>query len=141
MNHFCDGDESSEPKWLVRLLYDRRAEVRLVALECVACIPSFRYSKALNEALLALAADNTECTAVTHMSLKILLGASFGETKAQIIGQFLVNTEAVLDASSPTVNVNAIAMSLSVLLKLLLSPKSKGSALNIVNSLNLVPCS
>ena len=69
VNHFCDGDESSEPKWLVRLLYDRRAEVRLVALECVACIPSFRYSKALNEALLALAADNTECTAVTHMSL------------------------------------------------------------------------
>ena len=139
VNHFCDGDESSEPKWLVRLLYDRRAEVRLITLECAACIPSFRYSKALTEALVALAADNSECTAVTHTALKILLGASFGETKAQIIGQFLVNTEAALGLSNSTVSVHAISMSLSALLKLLLSPKSRGSTFNIVHSLNLEP--
>ena len=139
VNHLCDGDESSEPKWLVRLLYDRRAEIRLATLECVKCIPSFRYSKALNEALMALAADDFECTAVTHSALKILLGASFGETKAQIIGQFLVNTETALSLSKQTISVQAISMSLSVLLNLILSPKSRGSTLNIVHSLNLIP--
>lgn len=139
VNDFCDGDESTEPKWLVRLLYDRRAEVRLVALECVASVPSFRHSRALGEVLVALAADGSECAAVTHLALKILLSATFGETRSQIIGEFLCKAEEALTATKPTVSFSSISLALSALLKLLLSPSSKASALGIVESLQLLP--
>jgi hypothetical protein len=139
VNAFCNGNESTEPKWLARLLYDRRAEVRLAALECVSMIPTFRHSRALGEVLVALAADSNECAAVCHCALKILLIATFGETRSQIIGQFLCTAEESLLASNPTVSVNAIAMSMSALFKLLTNQASKASTLAIVESLNLMP--
>jgi len=137
-------------RWLARLFYDRRAEVRLLSLEIHSHLRSMdRYFDQALEAgsepfplkkyLRGIAFDNTECFAVRNSALRILLDARMMYEDASLLGQVLAAVEEQLNQRSTLLCPSSLSSALAMLTKALVLPGCAMRSAECVQALKIIP--
>ena len=157
-------DGSSNWRWLVRLFYDRRAEVRVLALEIFDSLRKLdeNFEDAMNSSTLnsgnnssssassstfsvqkylySIAFDdNTECLAVRNSALRILSSSKWLHKDETLAGQILACVQEQLSCGSEMTNSSSLSAALSCLMKLTNHSEFAETSLNCARSLKLVP--
>jgi hypothetical protein len=128
----------NQSKWPLRLLHDRRSEVRLLSLQMLLLIKEVVDIPTLFDHVMAMMTDRHESTAVKLMSFRVLLVYASDEQKSHVIAQFLCTIEPLLNTIDASVNISTISIALSSLSSLLGGVEGK-KILETINTLNLVP--
>lgn len=137
-------------RWLVRLFYDRRAEVRLLSLEIYSHLRNMdRYFDQaleagsepfpLNKYLRGIAFDDTECLAVRNSALRVLLDARLLYEDASLLGQILAAVEEQLSQRNSLLCPSTLSSALATLTKALVLPGCGTRSTECVQALKIIP--
>lgn len=150
-------------KWLVKLCYDRRAEVRALCLELIDLILTIEKTidnrrfglqdtaPLTNEetddninwpphdTLKLIVLDKNEAGSVRVMAAKVLVKHSTTSQSAGLVGQIVMSLYDTLDLSSPRANVSSIRESLGIIALLLSSMATAAETLKCLISMKVLP--
>jgi len=157
------GGSVNDWKWLVKLCYDRRAEVRNICLDLIDLVLTVDNDDNTNtnndndddinsinwppyDSMKLIIIDKNECSSVRLKAARILAKSclsssslsSLSSSSSGLIGQIIMSLHDTLDMSNPRCNISSIKESLSIITMLLSSSSSSSSSLLSIETLKCI---